>query len=1093
MDPGSSEAGGEALLGRGPELTRMVAGLALLASGRGSAFLLVGEPGIGKTRLADEVAAEAGRRAVPVAWGRSWDAGGAPAYWPWTQILQTILAATPPDSVIAVLPEAAPALRSLVPGLRARIPAPAPERDPERGRFVLFAAMAALLRWRTESAPLVLVLDDLHAADRASILLFEFVARELRTLPVLLIGCYRDVEGNPTPEVADALARASREGECLQLRRLDRAETSSLLQRAGGGLDGGAAAAVFEATRGNPLFIRETLRLLASERPGGQGAPPVMYGVREVIRRRLQGLTPSTRAVLDVGAVIGERFSLATLAAASGEPATQLAEALAPATAMGVVVEQAERGYGFSHALWREVVYRDVPRTRRVEIHLAVGHALARGQAGDLDAPFAEMAHHFLEASPSEPEAGPRYALRAAAQALERLAWEDAAALLERARASLELAPELGHLRGEVLLALGLARIRSGDSEKGKRLCQQAAEVARRLADGSLLARVALTYGVEIKAASVDPILVGLLEEAEAQLPAGERALRARVKARLAAAQQPAEQPQVPIRLAREAIALARELGDKATLLEVLHDAMGALMEYVPADERLPLNLEQESLAGAMGDRIRALRANQRLVIDHLERGELAMMDARIGVCERLGRELPQLRQQWQFPLFRAVRAAFEGRFADAEQLAAEAGAVAAKLGVRAGPSLVLHRYAVLRIAERYEEAKALERELLAAWTGLRVAEDFVTAIMGATRARSGDVAGAGAHFAQIRPDSFALGHDEPCTMAEVAEVCVALGDQPRAQGLYRGLLPLTGRLRCVGLSAPFCDGAYDAVLGRLAIAIGRLDEGIEHLEAAAADLERLGGRPALVRAQVDLASALRARGRPDDLTRVGSLLSTASVAAEALSLTTSLQALQALRAAQPEPAAAGAAVPDAPVLSFDLRQEGEVWSLTCNGRVARLKDSRALRTLARLIANPGCELHVLDLVGSGEPGGSGDAVDGGDAGELLDEQARDSYRRRLAELRDIEAEAESMADHLRASRAREEIELLGAELSRAVGLGGRQRRASAAAERARVAVQRRIRDAIRRIGEAFPEVGRHLDWAVRTGSCCSYRPRGQR
>ena len=344
---------------------------------------------------------------------------------------------------------------------------------------------------------------------------------------------------------------------------------------------------------------------------------------------------------------------------------------------------------------------------------------------------------------------------------------------------------------------LGLARIRGGDSEKGKRLCQQAAELARRLADGSLLARVALTYGVEIKAAIVDPTLVGLLEEAEAHLPEGERALRARVKARLAAAQQPAEQPQGPIRLAREAIALARELGDRSTLLEVLHDAMGALMEYVPADERLPLNLEQESLAGALGDRIRALRANQRLVFDHLERGELAMMDARIAVCERLGRELPQLRQQWQFPLFRAVRAAFEGRFADAERLAAEAAAVAAQLGVRAGPSLVLHRYAVLRIAERYDEAIALEQELLTEWAGLRVAEDFVATITSATHARSGDTAGAETRFAQIGPTSFVLGHDEPCTMAEVGEICVALGD--RAAG-GRAVPKLAAAVRAASL-----------------------------------------------------------------------------------------------------------------------------------------------------------------------------------------------------------------------------------------------------------------------------------------------------
>ena len=306
-----------------------------------------------------------------------------------------------------------------------------------------------------------------------------------------------------------------------------------------------------------------------------------------------------------------------------------------------MLVERPDRRYQFSHALIREVVYRDLPRSQRLQLHVAVGRALERLHAGDLDAPFAEIAHHFLDASPAELEAGPRYALRAAAQALDRFAWEDAAAVLERARVALELAPALGQLRGEVLLALGLARIRSGQGDAGKRLCQQAAELARRHADGSLLARVALAYGAEITAASIDPALVRLLEEAQASLPAGEPALQARVKARLAAALQPSEQPQVPIALAREAIALARGLGDRTTVLEVLHDAMAALMDYVPADERLPLNLEVEGLASERGDPIRALRANLRLVIDHMERGELAMADARIAACERLGAICP--------------------------------------------------------------------------------------------------------------------------------------------------------------------------------------------------------------------------------------------------------------------------------------------------------------------------------------------------------------------------------------------------------------------------------------------------------------------
>jgi hypothetical protein len=273
-----------------------------------------------------------------------------------------------------------------------------------------------------------------------------------------------------------------------------------------------------------------------------------------------------------------------------------------------------------------------------------------------------------------------------------------------------------------------------------------------------------------------------------------------------------------------------------------------------------------------------------------------------------------------------------------------------------------------------------------------------------------------------------------------------------------------------MGLVGPYCDDAYDAVLGRLAMTVGRT---------------------ALVRVQLDLARALRGRGRPDDLARAAALLAAATATAEALSLEHSLRRLRAERERPGDPVPAVAA-PDAPV-RYDLRQEGELWSLTCNGRVARLKDGRSIRTLARLVASPDQEFHVLDLVGGDEAAGPGDAIDAGDAGELLDGQARESYRRRLEDLRETLAEAEAMCDPERAGRARAEMELLATELSRGFGLGGRQRRASAATERARVAVQRRIRDAIRRIGETLPDVGRHLDWAVKTGSYCAYRPRGPR
>lgn len=173
-----------------------------------------------------------------------------------------------------------------------------------------------------------------------------------------------------------------------------------------------------------------------------------------------------------------------------------------------------------------------------------------------------------------------------------------------------------------------------------------------------------------------------------------------------------------------------------------------------------------------------------------------------------------------------------------------------------------------------------------------------------------------------------------------------------------------------------------------------------------------------------------------------------------------------------------------APGALVELNLAGEIWTLRGFGAVVLLKDSRGIRMLAQLLARPGEDLHVLDL--SLDPGG---AVDGGDAGPGLDRMAVDAYRTRLRELHGEIAEAESWNDAGRLARARRDVELLEAEVTRAVGLGGRERRIGRAAERARVNVRRRIAAAIKRVQAVSPVLGRHLANAVHTGIYCSYRP----
>jgi hypothetical protein len=177
-------------------------------------------------------------------------------------------------------------------------------------------------------------------------------------------------------------------------------------------------------------------------------------------------------------------------------------------------------------------------------------------------------------------------------------------------------------------------------------------------------------------------------------------------------------------------------------------------------------------------------------------------------------------------------------------------------------------------------------------------------------------------------------------------------------------------------------------------------------------------------------------------------------------------------------------------VMHFTLRRahDGHTWTIECGGRSFRVKDMRGLEMLSRLIRHPGREMHALEVVS--ERGGEG-VVDLGDAGEVIDLRARDAYKARIAELRDDLAEAEHWSDAARAAHIRAELEALTEQIAAAVGLGGRERRSGSAAERARITVQRRIRQAIKKIAFHDPDLGRHLDAAIRTGTFCAYDPEG--
>jgi hypothetical protein len=295
--------------------------------------------------------------------------------------------------------------------------------------------------------------------------------------------------------------------------------------------------------------------------------------------------------------------------------------------------------------------------------------------------------------------------------------------------------------------------------------------------------------------------------------------------------------------------------------------------------------------------------------------------------------------------------------------------------------------------------------------------------------------------------------------------------------------------------------------LALLATTTSRWAQAADHFQAAIRAHDRPGARSLLARTSYEYARMLLRRGRAADRSRALGLLDRTLATADHLGMVAVAEGIRTLQAAQAgwpmpaEPAAAETAAPGAAMNLF--RREGEYWTVMFEGSVVRLKDAKGLRHLARLLAHPGREFHATDLeaadrgpppaaVGPRDPAGAGELAvhrDLGDAGALLDATAKAAYQARLAELRAELEEAERFNDPVRAVKARQERDFLVRELARAVGLGGRDRRAASHAERARLNATRAIRAAVANLARDNPALGRHLAATIRTGRYCSYIP----
>jgi DNA-binding SARP family transcriptional activator/tetratricopeptide (TPR) repeat protein len=504
------QADGTGFVGRRRELAAFDRVLGQLGQGRRQLVLIAGDAGIGKTRLAQELTARARGSGAEGFWGRCYEGSGAPAFWPWMEVIRALARGKRPEQLRRALGPGGGNLTRLVPELAELFPdleAP-PPLAPEAARFALYDSLSGLLARLCASTPLVLVLDDLHWADPASLEALRFVASRPDDAPLLLVGTYRDTEvGAPLAQALADLARRPLVTR-LELDGLAEDELATLVAHA----TGSAAAAplvtaLHHRTGGNPFFASELVRLLES---GDTTADAVLRrelpgGVRDVIRHRLDGLPAESTSVLARAAVIGEEFDLELLAPVSELSADRALELVEVALRKRIAAERPSRtgGYRFSHALIRETLYAELSAVRRARLHCRVANVLEQQAPAGADRVI-ELAHHFFEGAAVDAGAAGKahaYALLAAERAMSSLAYEQAELQLRRALELVDRTPPGPERSGrelEVQLQLGALLMMTqgyGSPEVGA-ACARATELCRELGDDSRLLSCMWRLGV---------------------------------------------------------------------------------------------------------------------------------------------------------------------------------------------------------------------------------------------------------------------------------------------------------------------------------------------------------------------------------------------------------------------------------------------------------------------------------------------------------------------------------------------------------------------------------------------------------------------
>jgi tetratricopeptide (TPR) repeat protein len=986
----------------------------------------------------------------------------------------------------------------IVPELRSSaqpVGASAAQVDPESARFRLFDSVATLLRSFGRSQPLLIVIDDLHDADLASLAMLKFVAGEVHHAHILIVGTYRDAEMHRSPERLKLIEETLREGNQLPLAGLAQAEVGSLVEtRTGRQANEAFVAKLHWLTAGNPLFIDGVVRALAADGKLGQLYGNALAGiklpdnVRGAIAGRLGMLSEQVRSVVARAAVIGLEFELALFARVSELTPHLLTAALDEASEVGIVVSAGRDRYRFTHPLIREALCTGKKDSTRVSAHRAIGEAIEHLHATDLTPHLAQLAHHFREAGMVEQAID--YSIRAGETANAVFAYQEAAEQFQAALDLMEKAGVDGERRASLFLRQYIVTF-SFDEARCVAILEQLLKLNEAAHRMDRLVWVHSELGIRHTTFSsmMDiPKAIEHVQRAEAALvEAPSERSRARLdyvialvcwnQLRIAEGLGASSRAkEIAVRLDDRILCVHLDSTRALLLLYAGHLAEGfALLEEArrTADALNHQGALYAANVPSMGFRGFIFDPRQQMTLAERELAKPRTKHATFHQAyyksslhpslATMGRLAEAKRYNWDGGI-EAWVALFEGRWEESEKQCGDKVDWMTNCGARAewhGWFFLLAWARRLLRKWSLTEGQLLDSIALCQRETLFSVDMWNRSELTLLYADMNRHAEAQPHVEQCR-EIMAAGEEwrglgGHAYLAD-AVVTAADGNGEDAERLFARALEVFGRY-----TLPFDTAETFLYWGRALKATGdpRANEKFD----AAVEIYR---RHEAGQRWIDRVESERRASRlsPSEARRLDVVIGEGA---------------------------------EGPAM---FRREGEFWTLGYRGTTFRLRDLKGLAYIAYLLAHPGERIHVHELIArvdgvahTGSEMGAEVARDVpvtsglGDAGSALDQHALADYRRELRELAEELAEAERLNDMGRAERIRVEMEFLKGELSAAVGIGGRNRRAAAQVERARGMVRKNIRAGLAKIRSEDAALGRHFATSIKTGYCCAYLP----